>query len=277
MPHGMRFNLIILRKPVEVTSLDYEATLKKLEALRNVMDAYNAVKYASSETTDQLYDQLVQLYGEVADVIEKYEGKDHIEVPIGHDAKAVFPNYIEAGYLSGRTIHAHEGYTQLLKVIGKVKAEASRVEVAHSPVAAPELGRVLRRFRECCQYLKDVPKNERAVQDVVWIIIRAHFDRVDRETTLPQFGIKGYRPDFGIPELRTLVEVKFIGEKTEPPRIQDEILADVPAYLTSQSIYDSLVVFVYDAEHKLRDPAPFIRDLSSVTGITDIIVVPGIG
>jgi len=257
--------------------LDYKATLEKLEALRTVIGAYNPIMYHSSEKTRQLYHQLVQLYGEVADVVEKFEGKGKIEVPGRDDVKSVFPNYIEAGYLSGRSIHAHQGYAQLLKVIGKVKAEASRVRDAQPTVAAPQLGLVLRRFRECCQYLKEVPKNERAVQDVVWIMIRSHFDRVDRETTLPQFGIKGYRPDFGIPELRMLVEVKFVGEKTEPARIQDEILADVPAYLTSQSIYDSLVVFVYDAGNKLRDPAPLIRDLGSVAGISDIIVVPGIG
>lgn len=256
--------------------MDYMATLEKLEALRTVIDAYNPIKFGSSETARRLHDQLVRLYGEVADVVEKFEGKNQIQVPVGSGVESAFPNFIEAGYLSGRSIHAHAGYTQLLKVIGKVKAEASRAKAAGPTVAAPQLGLVLRRFRECCQYLKEVPENERAVQDVVWIMIRSHFDLVERETTLPQFGVKGYRPDFGIPELRTLVEVKFIGEKTEPARIQDEILADVPAYLTNGSNYDSLVIFVYDAGHKLRDPEPLIRAISSVAGISDIIVIPGI-
>lgn len=123
------------------------ATLEKLEALRIAIDAYNPIKYDSSETTRRLHDQLVRLYGEVADVVEKFEGTIQIEVPIRGDEKTVFPNYIEAGYLSGRSIHAHAGYTQLLKVIGKIKAEASRVNVARPTAAAPQLGLVLRRYQ----------------------------------------------------------------------------------------------------------------------------------
>lgn len=256
--------------------MDQQTELAKLEELREVMEAYNPIKYESGDETRSLRAKLVRLYGEVAHVVERVEGRAKIEVPIHGNVSSTFPNYIEAGYLSGRTIHAHEGYTQLLKVIGMVRAEASQAETT-SGLPVPELGRVLGRLRECCQYLTAPPTNERAVQDIVWIMVRASFDRVDRETTLPKFGAKGYRPDFGVPELLTLVEVKYISEKTAVARIQDEILADVPAYLTNQSIYDSLLVLVYDAAHKLRDPAPFVQDLRRVTGISDVIVIPGVG
>ena len=56
--------------------------------------------------------------------------------------------------------------------------------------------------------------SERGVQDIIWIMLRAQSDRVDRESTPPRFGTKNYRPDFGIPDLSTLIEVKFIGERT---------------------------------------------------------------
>ena len=135
---------------------------------------------------------------------------------------------------------------------------------------------ILQRFRQCCQYLKEAPADERAVQDIIWIMLRSRFDRLDREDSLPRFGVKRYVPDFGVPELRLLVEVKFVGEATRPSDIQEEILADVPGYLQDQSRYDAILVIVYDAAHKLRDDRKFIEDLKSTPGIVEVLVVPGI-
>ena len=257
--------------------MNHDEVIAKLEELRKVMEQYNGKMYESSDEAKALHGRLVSLYGEVADVIEQFEGRAEIVIPGGHGTKSVFPNYIEAGYLSGRTMHTHQGYTQLLKVIGKVRAQASRMPRPRDESSVSLLLRILGRFRECCQYLREPPADERAVQDVVWIMLRSQFDRVDREGTLPKFGLKSYRPDFGVPEVRTLVEVKFIGDKTDPARTQDELLADVPAYLTNQSAYDGIVIVVYDAAHKLRDPVPFVEDLRRVEGVLDVIVVPGIG
>jgi hypothetical protein len=108
-------------------------------------------------------------------------------------------------------------------------------------------------------------------------MLRSHFDRVDREDTLPRFGAKNYRPDFGIPELRQLIEVKFIGDKTSLPEIQESIIADIPGYFTGNSRFDAVIILVYDYAHKLRDPRKFIEDLRTVDEITDVLVIPGIG
>lgn len=257
--------------------MDWDLAIKKLEALHELMVEYDPIAHSSGERKEELHEKIVQLYGEVADVVEQFEGRAEIKVLLGGGAQGVFPNFIEAGYLSGRSMHSHAGHTQLLKVIGKAKAHAQRQIPPRDEVSLGQLLRILRRFRECSQYLRTPPEDERAVQDVVWIMIRSHFERVDRENTLPQFGLKAYKPDFGIPELRTLIEVKYVGEKTDPRRIQDEILSDVPAYLSSQVDYDGLIAFVYDAAQKLRDPAPFVEDLRSVDTILDVVVVPGIG
>ena len=140
-----------------------------------------------------------------------------------------------------------------------------------------EVGRILRRFRQCCQYFAKPLEKERDVQDVVWIMLRSHFDRLDREDTLKRFGVKKYVPDFGIPELQLLIEVKFIGEATKPSDIQEELLADVPGYLQAGSGYTRMLALVYDAAHKLRDERKFREDLLTISGITDVIVVPGMG
>jgi predicted nucleotide-binding protein len=50
--------------------------------------------------------------------------------------KSKYPNYFEAGFLSGRTFHTHEGKTELLKVIGRVKTLLSVTQEAPQATAA---------------------------------------------------------------------------------------------------------------------------------------------
>jgi hypothetical protein len=108
-------------------------------------------------------------------------------------------------------------------------------------------------------------------------LLRSQFERVEREETLPKFGAKAYRPDFGIPDLGVLIEVKFIGEKTRTPSIQEEILADIPGYLNEATSYQSVIELIYDYSQQLRDSKPFVDALRSVDGIVEVVVIPGIG
>jgi hypothetical protein len=260
--------------------MDYRRELEKLDSFRVLLGRYDPIKYESTEEVKRLQQELVEAYGSVEEVIEKFVGRNSIKVPIhGEVEPTVYPNLIEAGCLSGRTIHAYQGRMQLLKVIGKLKSIVAdpNYKEPKDEATVSSLIRAMARFRECCHYLAAAPQSEREIQDLLWVILRSHFDRLDREDTLPKFGIKSYRPDFGIPELRTLIEVKFVGEKTSLPQIQEELLADIPGYLQAQSRYDSIVYFVYDGAHKLRDARKFIDDLRSITGVTDVLVIPGLG
>ncbi len=251
--------------------MNYTDALKKLEALRAAIDKTH------DGFTEELHDEISTRYGEVEEILDRVLGITQIKVPLGHDASVTCRNYIEAGYLSGRTMHKHAGKMQLNKAIGKVKQLA---EGSGLPAPAPSVShlvQILGRFRECCQYLQESPKHEKAVQDITWIMLRSQFDRVDREDTLGRFGAKSYRPDFGVPDVGVLIEVKFVGPSTSPARIQEEILADVPGYLQASSNYTGIVVLVYDAAHKLRDPRKIMEDLRTVEGILQVIVVPGVG
>ncbi len=259
--------------------MDYHRELEKLEQFRELLEQYDPVKYTSGPDAKRLKNELVEAYGAVEDVIEKFAGRSEVIVPTyGGFEPTVYPNLIEAGFLSGRTFHSHQGFNQLLKVIGKVKTLVAdpNFKEPKDEGSISSLVRALSRFRECCHYLKELPRSEREVQDLLWLVLRSHFDRVDREDTLPKFGIKNYRPDFGVPELRVLIEIKFIGEKTSLPTIQEELLADVPGYLQSQSRYDSIIYFVYDGSQKLKDPRKFIDDLRLVAGVSDVLVIPGL-
>lgn len=258
--------------------MDYKQSLEQLENLRSLLDKYNLGKFEPDNERNELHQQICNKYGEVEDIIEQFLGRSEIRVKWhGCEDPLIYPNYIEAGYLSGRSMYQHQGYTQLLKVIGKLKQRLEGPNVVRDEQSLSGVVRVLNRFRECCQYLTSTPSNEGDVQDIIWIMLRSHFDRVDREETLPKFGVKGYKPDFGIPELYTLVEVKFIGEKSNISSIQEEIIADIPPYLSKPSLYRGLIIFVYDAAHKLLDDRRFKDDIRTIDGVVDVIVVPGIG
>jgi hypothetical protein len=251
--------------------MDLKTGLTKLETLLGLMNDRGT-------PSQERQDLIVAKYAQVEDLIHQFEGVQNIPVLTGFGQERItYKDWVAAGWISGRTMYTEQGRTQLIKVISKVRSRLEDPGVVEIPASIDQLLRVLRRFRECCQYIEAPPGNEKAVQDIIWIMLRAQFERLDREDMLPRFGVKAYKPDFGVPDLRTLIEVKYVGSKTDVARVQEEILADVPGYLGSNSNYAGLVVLVYDAAHKLRDVRKFIEDLTTVNGVVDVIVVPGIG
>ncbi len=141
---------------------------------------------------------------------------------------------------------------------------------------AMEVVQLLKRFRECCQFITEKVENEEAVQRILWMLLRTHSDQLVREEHFRKFGAQGYIPDFGVPEGKVLVEAKYVGAKTKLRDIQEAILADVSGYLKGNRDYDSIIVFVYDAGQQLRDPRKFKVDIGQVQGVLAVIVVPGI-
>lgn len=254
--------------------MDYKTALRKLEELLSCLDKTddNAEVHSSIDR-----DRPRILYGEVEEIIQQIVGVHPVEVPLFGNTVVSYPNLIEAGYFSGRTFHKYAGRNELLKVIGRVRQLAENPQVIQINPSANNVIQILRRFRECCQYIVAPPTNEKEVQEILWIMLRAQCELLQREETLKTFGVKAYRPDFGLPDLRLLIEAKFIGQKTNPASIQGEIFADIPGYLNETSQYDAIIVFIYDFAHKLRNPTPLISDLKKVDGIFEVIVMPGIG
>jgi hypothetical protein len=249
------------------------------EALQKLLDLQSLLRplyEAAGAWNQDDVERAAIAYGEVEEVINRFGGVEKVEVERVGGPTVSFPNTIAAGFFSGNSRYRHVGFLHLAKIIGKVRQAAGDSTVPQSEPSVTTLIQSIRRFRECCQYHKATLQDEAAVQNILWIMLRSQYDRLEKEETLPKFGARQYRPDFGVPDLRTLVEAKFIGDKTSVASIQEEILADIPGYLKNQPRYDGIVVFVYDAAQKLRDPVKFIGDIRSVDGIIDVIVVPGI-
>jgi REase_DpnII-MboI len=122
--------------------------------------------------------------------------------------------------------------------------------------------------------------SEREVQDILYLVLRSVFDDVNDEDTNPKVGHASTRSDFGIPSLRLLIEVKYIyhGTVAEFKKVEQEVMTDSVAYLQRATLYDEIVVFIYDStasgeHHELTRDA-----LIKVPGIADVVIVsrPGV-
>jgi len=113
---------------------------------------------------------------------------------------------------------------------------------------------------------------EREVQDILWLILHSYFPDVIDEDTLPKLGHSSYRVDFGIPDLKLIIEVKFSSKKSDFKKIEKEILEDTIPYLRDKR-YESLIVFIYDDSVSVQEHDITRRALLEISDIVDVIIV----
>jgi len=86
-----------------------------------------------------------------------------------------------------------------------------------------------------------------------------------------KFGHKSSKPDFGIPSLKLLIEVKFIRDQTEFKKIENEIKIDAIDYLKHPN-YNKLIVFIYDNSASVQEHQITKEALKRIDGIKDVII-----
>lgn len=159
--------------------MNYSAKLERLQYLRDLLEQYDEVKYESTDESKALNEEIGEVYGEVADVFDEVVGRQGIAVPLRGSVSTTYPNYFEAGYLSGRTFHAHQGRAELNKVIGAVKSlvegnggentsslvEGDRVFIVHgrNEAALHSCARFLERLEVPVTVLREQPSQGRTI------------------------------------------------------------------------------------------------------------------
>ena len=135
----------------------------------------------------------------------------------------------------------------------------------------------LRDFLPCAR--RDVKagliRNEADVQRIVWSILRPSFPDLVDEDYLPKFGAKNYKPDFGIPSLRLLIEAKYVSASKSIGDIQDELQADIVGYRESTSEYEAILFFIYDTRGEVAAHTELHRVMKEQPNVEDVIVVVG--
>jgi len=136
---------------------------------------------------------------------------------------------------------------------------------------------VLKNFRSALKYfnLREI-QSEADLHKLVYLVLKSYYNNIIDKEMLQKFGLKNFCPDLALKHEKLLIELKFIGPKTQVKDIQDQIQTDMTAYLSKHTDYDKVIFFIYDASQKLLDKHAF-DDLKEVEGVLDIIIVPGIG
>lgn len=99
-----------------------DLALRRLQELDALVEQYVPLMFGSTDRGRMLGDQIAEAYGAVEDVYCHYAGEQKVVVDEGRH-KNEYRTYFEAGYLSGRSFHAHQGARELKKVIGRVAAD----------------------------------------------------------------------------------------------------------------------------------------------------------
>ena len=87
------------------------------------------------------------------------------------------------------------------------------------------------------------PSSEADVHHRVEAVLKCIFPDLRHMPPVPK-SVKNFKPDTGLPSMRTLVEYKFIQVKADIDRVADEILADTRGY-TSRD-WDSCIFLIYE-------------------------------
>jgi hypothetical protein len=95
---------------------------------------------------------------------------------------------------------------------------------------------------------KEPPASEADVHHRVEAVLKCIFPDLRPKPPIAK-SVKNFVPDTGLPSIRTLVEYKFIQDKSEVGRVADEILADTRGYKTSE--WDKFIFLVYET-HRFK-------------------------
>lgn len=117
--------------------------------------------------------------------------------------------------------------------------------------------------------------NEKDFQSFLYPILRSHFYDLVDEHYLPTYGSISYKPDFGIPSAKLLIEAKVLNKDGDVKRIQKEIHDDLVGYLSASNDYRKLIVAIYN-----KNNAPInkfaLLSLEKARGLERIIVCPSV-
>jgi hypothetical protein len=107
-----------------------------------------------------------------------------------------------------------------------------------------------------------VVSDEYDLQDLVRSLLAALFDDVRAEDPMPAKAGASSRVDFVLPEIATLVELKFVKDRGRDRSVGEELLIDIGRYRLNHPGCNRLVALVYDPDRLLANPAGLRKDLA---------------
>lgn len=106
---------------------------------------------------------------------------------------------------------------------------------------------------------KNVPSSENDVHVRIEGLLKCIYPDLLTKPRLSK-PIKSFEPDTAIPSLRTLIEYKYITNRTEGKKILDQILTDILGYQIDD--YDNFIFVIYET-HRLFPKGDWARAIES--------------
>lgn len=112
--------------------------------------------------------------------------------------------------------------------------------------------------------------NEYDVQDLFGAMLFTRFKDVRREEYGPSYAGGSTRADFYIKDYAIVVEIKMTRDGLTDKKLGEELIIDIAHY--KQRGCKAIICFVYDPEHRLKNPNAIEIDLSRPTDGVEVLV-----
>lgn len=133
------------------------------------------------------------------------------------------------------------------------------------------LTEILELFPESVSYLK----NERGsrpnfelteeldVRDLLFSIIKPVFPDSRIEESTSKFANKTKQVDIVVPQISTLIEIKFVRDSRHSKTVANELMEDIEGYQVHENC-DRLIAYVWDPQRLVTNRENFINDLKGL-------------
>jgi hypothetical protein len=158
------------------------------------------------------------------------------------------------------------------KTLQEIKSSDTQGSDAHFVQLADSFHRVVLRLRT--RHAERPPfliNDEYDVQDIFAALLETRFEDIRREEWGPSYAGGATRADFLLKNESVLFETKMMREGLNDRKLGEELIIDIEHY--KQRPHKALVCFVYDPEHRLKNPRGLENDLSKRHNSLDVRVV----
>lgn len=153
---------------------------------------------------------------------------------------------------------------------GQTDATPSTISTpGNSNNAIQKLEALLRRFHRVAHQLTQrqenrqtlIIKDEYDVQDLLHALLLVLFDDIRSEDPVPNHAGKASRIDFLLKKEKIVIETKMTSETLRDAKIGEQLIIDINRYQAHPDC-QTLICFVYDPGHHLKNPEALENDLS---------------
>ena len=241
----------------------------------DITTLYNMVKAAAEAATNsanlktQPVNSDFMLYGTYPVYVQEYNDLlVHVYKLCGKEAQELFPHINLGEYMNPADTLGSFWKEYLDLAVVKLNTLAAYLQ-SKIPAVRKEIEAVMDFITANLRpSIFEDPKNERELQNIIEVMLRAREYDFRRELIRIPYSSKVYIPDFTFEVMHLALEMKLCNSRDRVREMIDEINGDIPAY---QTRYENVIFAIYDLGF-IRDVAEFKGSIERNTNVYVVIV-----